>query len=78
MRKKTTKAVLIFERTVDAMAMEAFAAKENLPGRLIPLPTAISAGCGLCWMVVPEQQQEVEAKVAEHGLLCGRWYQIML
>ena len=31
------------------MAMERYALEKKLPGRLIPLPQSISAGCGLAW-----------------------------
>lgn len=78
MRKKSMKAVLTFDRTVDAMAMESMAKEKNVTGRLIPIPTAISAGCGLCWMVEPEQKDEVHAAVTEAGLPYGAWHEVLL
>ena len=49
MRKKVMKLVVTFHTTSDAMAMEKVCKERNVPGRLIPVPRAISAGCGLSW-----------------------------
>lgn len=49
MRKKELKLVVTFYTTADAMAMEKACKEQKAPGRLIPVPRAISAGCGLAW-----------------------------
>lgn len=49
MRKKELKLVVTFHTTSDAMAMEKACKTEGAPGRLIPVPRTISAGCGLAW-----------------------------
>ena len=49
MRVKARKLVVTFATTSDALAMEAAAREHGLPGRSIPVPTAIDAGCGLAW-----------------------------
>lgn len=49
MRQKELKLVVTFHTTADAMAMEKACKEQNAPGRLIPVPRAISAGCGLSW-----------------------------
>ena len=51
MKKKTW--ILTFESTTQAMAAEKYAMEQNLPGRLIPIPREITAGCGLSWKAVP-------------------------
>lgn len=51
LRAKRKFLVLTFASTEDALALEAKCAAENLPGRIIPTPTSISAGCGLAWRV---------------------------
>lgn len=48
MRTKKTYIVLSFRTTVEAMAWEKHCATAQIPGRLIPLPREISAGCGPC------------------------------
>ena len=49
MRKKELKLVVTFHTTADAMAMEKACKEHDVPGRLIPVPRSISAGCGLSW-----------------------------
>ena len=49
MRKKELCVILTFSTTTEAMAMESHAMHYGLPGRLIPVPTVIHAGCGMCW-----------------------------
>ncbi len=49
MRKKELKIVISFRSTAEAIAMEAECQKDEIPGRLIPVPRQISAGCGLAW-----------------------------
>ena len=40
MRKKVMKLVVTFHTTSDAMAMEKVCKERNVPGRLIPVPSA--------------------------------------
>ena len=49
MRAKSPKTVVTFPSTSDAMAMEAAAREHGIPGRIIPVPSQIDAGCGLAW-----------------------------
>ncbi|MBU5627623.1 DUF3343 domain-containing protein [Oscillibacter sp. MSJ-2] len=78
MREKTLKLIVTFHTTVGAMAMEKWCKEEGVPGRLIPVPRAISAGCGMCWMARPEEQTQVERVVASHGLDVDGTYKLML
>ena len=56
LRKKPT-LIITFATTTQAMAMEAFCHAQGLPGRLIPVPREITAGCGLSWKALPEDQK---------------------
>ena len=56
MLKKKPTLIITFATTTQAMAMESFCARENLPGRLIPVPREITAGCGLSWKALPEDK----------------------
>ena len=49
MREKHPFIVLSFQTTVAAMEWEKRCMETGIPGRLIPLPREISAGCGLAW-----------------------------
>ena len=54
MRAKKPYIVFSFRTTVEAMAWERHCTSAQIPGRLIPLPREISAGCGLAWRMTPE------------------------
>lgn len=54
MKAKQPYRVLSFATTQQALAWEKQCAAQGVPGRLIPLPREISAGCGLAWRMRPE------------------------
>lgn len=78
MREKTMKLVITFHTTTQAMAMEAFCQRENLPGRLIPLPGVVSAGCGLCWCVNQDADKLLETKLKKEKVEFDKIYHVML
>ena len=57
MREKKPALVIAFETTSQALAAEALFTSSGLPGRMIPLPSNLSAGCGLAWKAEPEQRE---------------------
>ena len=54
MRKKRLYRLITFHTTHEAIAMEKYCGAHGIPGRLIPVPREISAGCGLAWRMMPE------------------------
>ena len=68
MLKKKPTLILTFATTTQAMAVEKFCAQQNLPGRLIPVPREITAGCGLSWKAQPEEKDSLIAALTEAGL----------
>ena len=58
LQKKPT-LIITFATTTQAMAMEKFCTQHALPGRLIPVPREITAGCGLSWKARPEEQEQL-------------------
>ena len=68
MREKTPKAVVTFASTSDAMAVEAAARETGLPGRMIPIPSEVSAGCGLAWCVPAEERGALLDALESGGL----------
>lgn len=68
MRQKTPHAVVTFASTADAMAVQAAANEGSVPGRMIPVPSEISAGCGLAWCVPGTQQTALEQALAAGNL----------
>ena len=67
-REKMPHAVVAFDTTSDAMAMEAAAKEHGIPGRIIPVPSEINSGCGMSWAVRCCQRDELEAALVEHNL----------
>ena len=63
MRAKRPYIVLSFRTTVEAMAWEKHCEAEHIPGRLIPLPRELSAGCGLAWRMLPEEWAQWESRL---------------
>ena len=61
MRIKRSYIVLSFRTTLEAMEWEKQCYVRQVPGRLIPLPREISAGCGLAWRMLPEDWQSWQA-----------------
>ena len=56
MRQRKPALVITFDTTSQAMAAEALLQNGGLPGRMIPIPSQITAGCGLAWKAEPEQR----------------------
>ena len=68
MREKSPRIVVTFATTSDAMAMEAAAREHGIPGRIIPVPSEIDAGCGLSWCADLTDKQELESSLDELAL----------
>lgn len=78
MRQKQRKVVFAFESTTMAMKMEKVMKEEGAPGRLIPVPKEITAGCGLSYIVEPERREEIESLMAAHGIEAQAEIELML
>lgn len=57
--------VITFENIISAMAFEKKAGDVQLKGRMIPLPSEIGEGCGLCFAAKTGQDEKL-------GLLLDR------
>lgn len=68
MIKKERKIVITFHTTTEAMAMEKTCKDAGAEGRIIPVPRAISAGCGLAWCAKPESRAALEELMEQHGI----------
>lgn len=78
MRKKELKLVITFHTTTDAMKMEKICKEKNMPGRLIPVPREISAGCGLSWCVGTEHRELLAEVIHEAGLQEQDMHEVMV
>ncbi len=70
MRVKESYIIITFKTTEEAIAMESHCKTCGIPGRLIPIPRTVTAGCGICWRMKPEEygeyQQELNLMKHEH------------
>lgn len=78
MRERTKKCVVTFRTTTAACAMEQGCKAAGLPGRLIPVPRAVSAGCGMCWAAPAEAREALEELVMREHLDVDGIYAIMI
>ena len=78
MRQKKPALVITFDTTAEAMAMERFCEKSEIPGRLIPLPGEISAGCGLAWKTTPDEEERIEKSMEDHHIRGSSMYTLEL
>ena len=60
--------VVTFPTTAAAMACEELCGVQGLPGRMIPVPGEVRAGCGLAWKAAPEDQGVLASALAEAGV----------
>ena len=70
MRQKKPFLIITFSATADAMALEKYCLAHDLPGRLIPIPREIHAGCGLAWKTQPEEEARFQTVLSDAGLRC--------
>lgn len=68
MRTKRPALILAFSSTAEAIATEKYCQEHQLPGRLIPVPREITAGCGLAWRAEVEQEEEMTRALAQAGI----------
>ena len=74
MRQKAPALVVTFDTTAQAMAAEELFRRDGLPGRMIPIPTRISAGCGLAWKALPEEREPLCAALDAADIAYGGCY----
>ena len=68
MREKHPRLVVAFHTTTAAMALEKYCNEHGIPGRLIPIPREITAGCGLAWMAERSWREEMEKLAVLNGV----------
>ena len=77
-REKTMKVVFAFPTTTMAMKMEAAAKAKEAPGRLIPVPRQISAGCGMAWCAPFSDRVSMEQLIATEQIVTECCYELLL
>lgn len=70
--------VVTFEATAAAMAAEKYCLEKGVPGRLIPVPREITAGCGLAWKTEVGQEEAVTAALKEAGIAYSGVHRVII
>jgi len=78
LRPRQNTLIVAFDKTTEAMAMEEACLKDGVPGRLIPMPPQISAGCGLVWKADPKDRTLVLAEMAKVGLAPSSLHELVI
>lgn len=65
MREIKLRLVVTFHTTAAAMATEQRCKARGIPGRLAPVPRALTSDCGIAWICEPSQKEEL-AKITEN------------
>ena len=78
MREKKLWLVVTFHTTAAAIGMEKLCAAHGLAGRLIPVPRALTADCGMAWRAETADRAAVEALAAAEGLEVDGFYKLEL
>ncbi len=78
MREKELRLVVTFHTTADAMAMEKACRTMGVPGRLIPVPRSISAGCGLAWCAPLTAEEDIRAVMEAHRIAAEGLHECMV
>lgn len=65
MREKKRYMVLSFHSTTEAMSFEKQCMDNQIPGRLIPIPREITAGCGLAWRIPAGEYPLCQQRIAD-------------
>lgn len=76
LREKVARTVVSFPNTTTALAMETACKAAGQPGRIIPVPNQITAGCGFAWCAAAEEREGLERFLAEKGLTYSAIYTI--
>ena len=73
MRQTREFLVITFSETTDAMAAERLMQEMKIPGRIIPIPRQLSAGCGLAFKTEMDRKELAVHALEEAGI---RWHEM--
>ena len=68
MREKKKFFLMTFQTTTQAMKLETLAKEQGLPGRMIPIPASVRAGCGMAWRAESLDRDRILKAAAQSGV----------
>ena len=78
MRTKELKLIISFKSTTAAMGFETYCKQNQIPGRLIPIPREISAGCGLSWCTEPANRPIIDKVIQTQQINIDGMYELLI
>ncbi len=78
LRRKKPRVVITFHTTTAAMQTEGLFRKLEQPGRLIPVPREITAGCGLAWSAPPDHKKTLVELLAQEKIAIEDVYELVI
>lgn len=66
---------VLFSSTSQAMEMEFHCENQGIVGRLLPLPSALEAGCHFAWKTEPDQEKFLTNWMTSQGI---SWEKILI
>ena len=78
MKERMPRVVVTFHTTAEAMKTEQICRKEQLAGRLISAPRALSADCGIAWSGPVGTRGALEAALTAAGVETAGFYEMVI
>lgn len=74
--QKNEKLIIAFHNVTEIMRFEKKCKEASKPGRMIPVPRAVSTSCGFCWMADIADRPELEQFCQETGITPVAFHQV--
>lgn len=65
-----------FSNTHAVISAEQVLLSAGVPIKVMPVPNAITAGCGLCLRIAPEHSEQAEAEMIKQSIAIASVYQM--
>ena len=78
MKEKRNCVVITFYTTAEAMATKKLCKEQNIPGKLISAPRALSADCGIAWRSDRELRKTLQNALTEAEIEFAGFHEIMI
>ena len=78
MREKTSKFVVTFYTTAEAMATEKLCKEMKIEGKLISAPRSISADCGIAFAADISLKEEIVKVIENKGIEYQDFHELMM
>ncbi|MCR5636835.1 MAG: DUF3343 domain-containing protein [Clostridiales bacterium] len=78
MREKQKYILITFYTTAEAMATEKLCKEQDIEGKLISAPRALTADCGIAWRSAPKFSERLKTALNDAGIEFAGFHEIMI